>query len=233
MKIIPKVLFALVFAFSPFTMRSQKFTVSPEIGYERTTYHIADSKNNGIGTHIGNGLRLGASAYYTVSNYVFFQSGLYYSHRGGVHMYGVERTGRFPFVKDVKLTTMDFLTLPLTVGYEIGMYSKLRIGISAGGYISSGIGMGNAYFRCTDGEGSAGSIFRDSEFTVSTADGSDRTRITVAGSDRIDSGLMFGAHLRFKNIRLRASYQLGLRKTIFDLGMPRTAAISLAYDFNL
>ncbi|MDE6561869.1 MAG: PorT family protein [Muribaculaceae bacterium] len=233
MKTIKILAAGIVMTGSSLSLQAQHFTLGPEVGYERAAIHIGDTQNKGLSTHTGNGIKIGASAAYDFDNGLFLRSGLYYSHRGGAHLYGLNDTQRFPQVKDIFLKTTDFLTLPLTVGYELPFSTKWGVGVEAGGYIASGLGMGNSFFDLTNNEGSAGSVFKDSQFTVATPDGSDRTRVTIKGSDRIDAGCVFGAHIRFDRIKLRATYQLGLCKTIYDLAMPRTFTLSLAYDFQL
>lgn len=215
------------------TMRAQCFIISPEIGYERVGLNISGNQNQELRLHAGNGLRFGAAAAYKFKNRVFLQSGLYYSHRGGAHLLGIENDSRLPFVKDIRLKTMDFLTLPLTVGYEIAIDGRWGIGLEAGGYMASGVGLGSSFFGCINGEGSAGSIFKDSHFTVASQHGSNRENVTINGSDRMDTGWMVGANVRFDKFKLKATYQFGLLKTIYDMATPRTFTVSLAYDFEL
>ncbi|MDE6547700.1 MAG: PorT family protein [Muribaculaceae bacterium] len=233
MKTIKILAAGIVMTGSSLSLQAQHFTLGPEIGYERASIHIGDTQDKGLSTHTGNGIRIGATAAFEFGNGLFLRSGLYYSHRGGAHIYDINDNPRFPNVKDLFLKTTDFLTIPLTLGYELPFSSKWGVGVEAGGYIASGLGMGNSFFDLTNNEGSAGSVFKDSQFTVATPDGSDRTKVTVKGSDRIDAGCIFGAHIRFDRIKLRATYHLGLCKTIYDLAMPRTFTLSLAYDFKL
>ncbi|MDE5585938.1 MAG: PorT family protein [Muribaculaceae bacterium] len=214
-------------------MQAQYFTVGPEVGYERANHKISGSQYKDVTARSGDGIRIGAAASYVFNNGLFLRSGLYYSHRGGAHLYGLSDNKRFPYVKDIKLKTTDFLTLPLTIGYELTFCEKWGVGIEAGGYVASGLGMGHSFFKCTNNEGSAGSVFDDSLFTVGTPDGYDREKVTINGSDRIDAGCTFGAHVRFDRFRLRANYQLGLCKTIYDMAIPRTFTLSLSYDFKL
>ena len=233
MKILKILAVSIAMIFPFLSLQAQHFTLGPEVGYERAGYHSRNNQDKGLSTHTGNGIRIGATAAYEFSNGLFLRSGFYYSHRGGAHLYGINDSQRFPHVKDILLKTTDFMTLPLTVGYELPFCSRWGVGIEAGGYIASGLGMGNSFFDLTNNEGSAGSVFKDSQFTVATPDGSDRTRVTVKGSDRIDAGCLFGAQIRLDRIKLRATYQLGLIKTIYDIAIPRTFTLSLAYDFKL
>ncbi len=215
------------------SVRAQNVIVSPEVGYERASLHVNGSEHMDITTKTGNGLRIGASVAYEFKNNLLLRSGLSYSYRGGSHIYNLNNIPRLPYVKNVQLKTTEFLTIPLTIGYELSLSSKWGVGIEAGGYIATSIGMGNAFFDCTNGEGSAASVFKDSQFTIATPDGTDRNRVDVKGSDRIDTGLNFGVNVRFDRIKLRANYQLGMHKTIFDMGMPRIFTVSLAYDIKL
>ncbi len=213
--------------------QAQYFTIGPEVGYERANHQINGYQYKDVTAYSGNGIRLGATASYVFKKGLFLRSGLYYSHREGTRMYDLNDNKRFPHIKDIQLKTTDFLTLPLTIGYELPFCSRWGVGIEAGGYVASGVGRGSSFFKCSNSEGSAGAVFKDSEFTVATPDGLDRERVTVKASDRIDAGCTFGAHVRFNRIKLRASYQLGLCKTIYDMAIPRTFSVSLSYDFKL
>lgn len=233
MKITKIIAASIAVAIAPLSLQAQHFTVGPEIGYERAAFHIDNSQGKGVSTHTGNGIRIGAAVAYEFGNGLFLRSGLSYSHRGGAKILGIDDNQRLPFVRNLELKNTDFLTLPLSVGYELPFCQRWGVGIEAGGYLASGLGMGGSHFNLTNNEGSAGSVFSDSHFTVATPDGSDRTPVTINGSDRMDAGCLFGAHVRFNRIKLRASYQLGLCKTIYDMAMPRTFILSLAYDFKL
>lgn len=233
MKKIFTFFFAILAIAAALPAQAQYFTVGPEVGYERANHQISGSLNNDVTARSGDGIRVGATASYVFNNGFFLRSGLYYSHRGGAHIYGVDDSKRLPYVKDIYLKTNDYLTLPLTAGYEIPFCSKWGVGVEAGGYIASGLGMGNSFFDLTNGFGSAGSVFDDSKFTIPTPDGTNLLPVTVKGSDRIDAGCLFGAHVRFNRFKLRASYQLGLCKTIYDMAIPRTFTLSLSYDFKL
>ena len=226
-------IFFLAFIAIALTAQAQYFTIGPEVGYERASLHVGSSKNERITIHTGNGFTIGASAAYKYGNGLFLQSGLRYSRREGTRLYGVSSRSQFPFVKDIEVNTSEFLTIPLTVGYELPIGSNWGIGIKAGGYWSVGLGKGSSFFRCTNGEGSSGSVFDDSLFTVGIPDSDRREKVTINGSDRIDAGCLFGGHIRFKHIKFHASYQLGLCKTIYNMAMPRTITISLSYDFRL
>ena len=233
MKITKVISASIAMAVAPLALQAQHFTVGPEVGYERAAYHIGNHRDNGVSTHAGNGIRIGAAVAYEFSNGLFLRSGLSYSHRGGVHISDIDDQQRFPVVRNIELKNTDFMTLPLTLGYELPFCNRWGIGIEAGGYLASGLGNGSSHFSLTNKEGSAGSVFNGSQFTVATPDGYDRTPVTIKGSDRIDAGCMFGAHVRFNRIKLRATYQLGLCKTIYDMAIPRTFILSLAYDFKL
>lgn len=229
-----KKIFSLILGLTMVTsLQAQNTILSPEVGYERAALQVDGNLCENITAHVGNGLRIGASAAYEFKNHLLLRSGLFYSHRGGTDLRGVDDITRLPHVKNVHLKTTDFLTIPLTVGYDLFYNAKWGFGIETGGYLATGLGMGNAFFDCINGEGSAGSVFKDSQFTVATPDGMDRLRVSVKGSDRVDTGLNFGLNVRFDKIKIRATYQLGLNKTIFDIAKPRTVVLTLAYDFKL
>ena len=98
-------------------MQAQYFTVGPEVGYERAHHYVSDSHHHGVTTRPGDGIRIGAAAAYHFGYGLSLGSGLYYSHRGGAHLYGIDDSDRLPYVKDLFLKDTDYLTLPLTLGY--------------------------------------------------------------------------------------------------------------------
>lgn len=229
--LLTAVLFAVA---STMSLHAQYFTVGPEVGYERANLHAASDEASGrMSAKSGNGFRIGAVASYHFKSGLFLHAGLSYSHRESAAVYGTDGVGSLPFVKDVKIRNMEFLTLPVTVGYEIGLAHGWAVGVEAGAYVGAGLGNGSVMFTNSDGEGNAGSLFGKSEFTHYDTSTGRREPVTIDGSDRIDAGFAFGGNVRFRSVRLRALYQLGLNKTIYDIAVPRTFVLSLCYDFRL
>ncbi|MDE6637143.1 MAG: porin family protein, partial [Muribaculaceae bacterium] len=120
----------------PSSLQAQHFTVGPEVGYERAAYHIVNNRDKGVSTHVGNGIRIGAAVAYEFSNGLFLRSGLSYSHRGGAHISGIDDQQRFSFVRNIELKNTDFMTIPLTLGYELPFCQRWGVGIEAGGYLA-------------------------------------------------------------------------------------------------
>ena len=221
-------IFCFMLAILP--MKAQYFTLGPEVGYERANLQTSC---DGLSTKSGNGFRIGAVAAYNFRNGLFLQSGLAYSHRDHTKIYNVSGLSQFPHVKDIEVRRMEFLTLPLTVGYELSLPKGWGIGVEAGGYVGVGLSDGSTLFRNDGQESSGGSLFEDSTWTFYNEATDNREPVTIKASDRIDAGVTMGGHIRFRQIRLRAYYQLGLNKTIYDIAMPRTFVLSLSYDFKL
>lgn len=210
------------------------FTVGPEVGYEHVSYHASDQT---IGTKGGNGFRIGANATFVMNNGIFIQSGLYYSLKGagdGGKLLNIAGKAQFPtFVKEVELRRIEYLTLPLTIGYEFQLPRNFAIGLNAGGYIASGIGDGSTYFILTDNEENGGNLFDKTEFTHYNPDTNSREPIVIKKSGRIDAGIIVGANVKFKDIQLKVFYQIGMNKTIYDIATPNTLGLALAYNFRL
>ena len=207
------------------------FTIGPEAGYEHAGYH---SGIDGINTGSGNGFRIGANATYNMANGIFLQSGLYYSHRNGGTLGNIAGKSHFPtFVREVELRRMEYITLPLSIGYEFSLPHGFAIGVSAGGYVAAGVGRGSTYFRLTDGESNGGSLFGKTGFTHYVAETDSREHVTIKESGRIDAGVLVGANVRYNAFELKAYYQIGLNKTIYDIAMPRTFGLALSYNFRI
>lgn len=210
------------------------FTVGPEVGYEHVSYQASDQT---IGTKGGNGFRIGANATYVMTNGIFFQSGLYYSLKGagdGGKLLNIAGQAQFPsFVKEVELRRIEYLTIPLTIGYLFQLPRNFAVGLNAGGYIASGIGNGSTNFILTDNEKNGGDLFDDTEFTHYNPNTNSREPIVIKKSGRIDAGIIVGANVKFKDIQLKVFYQIGMNKTIYDIATPNTLGLALAYNFRL
>lgn len=231
MKKTLRVLMAMLAILTCATGYAQNFTLGPEVGYTHSSYALNNKQMSSSGS---NGFRIGANATYEFSNRLFLQSGLYYDYNSGGGLNNIGTAKDFhPYIKAVELKKSEFITLPLEVGYEFQLPSNFGIGIEAGGYIATAIGGGSSHFQMTNGEANGGSLFDKSSFTYFNKDTNTRDKVEINGSDRIDSGFIFGGHIRYHNIRLRAAYQLGLARTIYDIAKPRTLTLTLIYDFKL
>lgn len=222
-------LFAIIMGYAP--GKAQLFSIAPEVGYIHTSYRTSDTN---VSTDGGDGYRIGALVKYNVANGIFMQAGVNYSHVCSGQLNKVNGVAQMPiFVNDVKLKRAEYLTIPFTVGYEFKLPASFGIGLEAGEYIACGLRDGSTLFKCTGQESSGGSLFKHSSFTHYDSDSNKMEPVTINGSDRIDAGLVFGGHIRYRQIRLRATYQLGLVKTIYNIAAPRTFVLSLTYDFKL
>lgn len=213
------------------TATADHFTIGPEAGYEHAAYHACEK---GVDASGANGFRVGVNATYNLSNGMFIQSGLYYSMINGGNLNNIAGKSHFPpFVSNVEIRRAEYLTFPLSIGYEISLPHNFAVGINAGGYIAGGIGDGSTYFRLTDNEGNGGALFGKTEFTHYVEESNSREPVTINKSGRVDAGILLGANVRFKDLELKVFYQLGLNKTIYDIAIPRTCGLALAYNFRL
>lgn len=227
-----KLIFTLLFvSLVSMLSEAQRFTLGPEAGYVYAGYRTSLKE---VGASNGNGFSLGISAMYNFTNGVFLQSGLSYSYINGGSLNNVGDKGKMPkCISDVDLVRIDYLTLPLAVGYEFKFPSGFGIGIKLGGYVATGIDRGSTVFRVEKPNSNGGFLFKDSSFAHYDPETDKVELINVEGSNRIDSGVLYGVNARYKQIRLSACYQMGLVKTIYDIARPSTITLSLAYDFNL
>lgn len=212
-------------------LKAQKFSIGPEIGYESDRYK---SHNKNVSTSNGNGFRIGVNANYNFKDGWFLNAGFAFSHREGAKLKGVSGVGIFPtFVRNVEINKAEYLTLPIVVGYKFTLPHHFGIGLDAGGYISTGIGSGSTQFKLTDQEKNGGSLFHESTFTHYNPESNARDHVTIDASKRIDSGIVIGGRIYYRELCLRAYYQFGLTKTIYDVATPWTCGLSLSYNFEI
>lgn len=133
-------------------------------------------------------------------------------------------------MKDISI---EFLTLPVTVGYTLKI-NKFALGVRAGGYFGLARMPGSSCILYMDnGDGNGSDIFRSTIYSYMGSPETVPTTIFIKRSSPVDAGFAFGASISYWKFKLRADYQLGLNKTIFDMAAPRTFALSLAYEIDL
>lgn len=197
----------------PVSMMGQSWNVGVEAGYVDNTLAVKEYKSTGR-----NGFKLGGEVEYTLGNRISFESGLAYIRKGGgtsgKNMWGSEITS-------VKFEEMNYLQIPLMVGYKFGLGSKFSIKPEVGAYYAVGVG-GHTFVSGTD---AFGQVYEKRVSTFSGAEG-----VPYRPCNRNDGGLAFALNLSYRHFTVKAEYDLGLATaTYYGDGKQRTFSVSLAY----
>ncbi len=229
-----KLLFFFISTFCTLNVYAQYFTVGPEVGYERTNLQIGGlNAKHDITTKGGNGYRIGVIGAYHFPNSVFIETGISYENRRG-KIGNCSNVPRIPYADNIKINRAEFMTLPIMAGYELKFNQHLRLGVSTGPYLSIAIGDGNTYINSwSTNQGDGGPLFTDNTRNIFVNSDSSPEKITIKGSDRIDAGAVFCAYISWHDVRLRALYQFGMVRTIYNMAIPRTFSIGVAYNFKI
>ena len=200
---------------APVGMMAQSWNVGVEAGYVDNTLAVKEYKSTGH-----NGFKLGAEVDYTLGNRISFESGVAYVRKGGgksgKNMWGSEITS-------VKFEAMNYLQIPLMVGYKFGLGSKFSVKPEVGAYYAVGVG-GHTFVSGTD---SFGQPYEKRVSTFSGAEG-----VPYRPCNRNDGGLAFALNLSYSHFTVKAEYDLGLATaSYYGDGKQRTFSVSLAYWF--
>ncbi len=131
-----KTMLALLFMM-PVSVFAQKWNFGVEAGYVNNT--LAVEKYEATAR---NGFKFGANAEYTLSNQISFESGLAYIRKGANLFIGYRD---FIKIESIKFSEMDYIQIPLMVGYKLKLGNGFSLKPEAGGYFSLGIG-GNSFY---------------------------------------------------------------------------------------
>lgn len=164
------------------------------------------------------GYNAGIIADYNFSESIFFRTGLDFTSKGAKHKTDYQQ-------RDYHL---NYLQLPLSLGYRIAATENINLTVSAGAYLAYGVYARKKYTAhswC-----GTPPVAPDVEWTSKGFDDS--------GMRAFDSGLLGGIGIEYKQYMLLIGYELGLYNTMsgkYDGGDPswknRNWSFSLGYRF--
>lgn len=200
-------------AAAPFGLNAQTWNFGVDAGYVRNTMSVSEGK-----AFARNGFKFGANAEFTLQNHLAFESGIDFIRKGatvtGSHMYGKN-------VTKVDYAQMDYLQIPLMIGYKFNLKHGFSIKPQLGVYYAVGVG-GYSFISGID------AFNQQYEARVSTFGGS--TQPAFRPCDRNDAGLTFAANITWKHIGVHIEYDYSLTPTAYyGNGKQRTFSISLSH----
>lgn len=208
-------LFLIALFAIPANIMAQSWNFGVEAGYVNNTLAVSEYHSKAR-----SGFKFGIDAGYQLSNKICFDSALAYIRKGattsGNQMLGSE-------IYSIKFSEMDYLQIPLMIGYNFDLGHNFSIKPSVGGYYAIGVG-GDSF---VDGVDPFNQLYTK---RVSTFSGNDGTPYRPC--NRNDGGLAFALNIGYRNFSVKAEYDLGLATTsYYGNGKQRTISVSLAYRF--
>ncbi len=196
---------------------AQKWNFGIEAGYVNNTLAVDRYE-----VTARNGFKFGTNAEYTLSNHISFESGLAYIRKGANIFIGYRD---FIKIESIKFSEMDYIQIPLMVGYKFKLGSGFSIKPEVGGYFSLGIG-GNSFYTEYDNNN------KPFDTRVKTFKSSilPNKYPQYRRCNRIDAGLSAALNINYRHFTLKAEYDLGLAtSTYYGSGKQRTFSVSLGY----
>lgn len=167
------------------------------------------------------GFMVGLTAGYVFPQNWVLESGLSYQRKGGSLSGNMVLNG----LQLLDIDKMDYLHLPLTVGYRICLADEWTLIPKVGGYFAGGL----------QAKGKVAAFDKFGQPFIGTADFFKDSQLPVdyRTFNRCDGGFQFGLDLSFRKFRLGVGYQLGLAHiaSSYDPELyNRTLSLSIGYN---
>lgn len=118
---------------------------------------------------------------------------------------------------------MDYLQLPVMIGYKFNLGNYFSIKTSVGSYYAVGV----RGYALIDGVDAFNQPYTERTSTFSGSNGT-----AYRPYNRNDGGLAFALNLGYRNFSIKAEYDLGLATaTHYGNGKQRTFLVSIGYCF--
>lgn len=206
-------LFLIVLFAIPADIMAQSWNFGIEAGYVNNTLDVSEYKATARSS-----FKFGLDAEYQLANKICLESGLAYIRKGattsGIRLSGTE-------INSIKFAEMDYLQLPVMIGYKFNIGNHFSIKPSVGGYYAVGVGG----YALIDGVDAFNQPYTERTSTFSGTNGT-----AYRPCNRNDGGLAFALNIGYRNFSIKAEYDLGLATaTHYGNGKQRTFSVSLAY----
>ncbi len=201
----------------PVSSFAQKWNFGIEAGYVNNTLAVEEYKSTAR-----NGFKFGANAEFTLSNHISFESGVAYIRKGATTSGDNMRSQR---ISSIKFAEMNYLQIPLMIGYKVNLGSGFSIKPEVGGYFAVGLN-GHSFISGINNYNQPYEA-RVETFSHNYANNG---VAPYRPSKRADGGLAFALNVNYRHFTLKAEYDLGLATTTYyGNGKQRTFSISIGY----
>lgn len=198
-----------------------------QIGYGLEAGYVSNSiASSDLDSKYKAGFAVGLVLDYTLSNNVLLETGLSYQKKGS-KLYKLDK----PIFGMTELdATMNYLEMPLWIGYKIKNDSKWVITPKLGAFLAIGLD-GKGTLHGGDFQTSAGwsNVFDDNIVSIENHNYSYRS------FNRFDMGIRLGVNIAYSKYYLTTSYDWGLLETHSTFGKKmenRTWLLALGYKFK-
>lgn len=210
-----RLFFFILLVFVHYCCNAQKLNYGIEVGYLNNYLSVDNYQSKSK-----NGFLVGGLVEINPIKGVTVESGISFLRKAGEikgpHLLGSE-------LSKIKLSQMDYLRIPLTVGYKF-RFSDFSIRPGIGGYYAVGIN-GDSFVSGIDKFG------QPYEARVSTF--SDGYGKPYRPCNRNDAGVIFSLNANYKHFGIRLNYDMALTTaSYYGDGKHRSFIISLAYWFK-
>ncbi len=200
---------------APVSSFAQKWNFGIEAGYVNNTLAVEEYKSTAR-----NGFKFGANAEFTLSNHISFESGVAYIRKGATTSGDNMRSQR---ISSIKFAEMNYLQIPLMIGYKVNLGSGFSIKPEVGGYFAVGLN-GHSFISGINNYNQPYEA-RVETFSHNYANNG---VAPYRPSKRADGGLAFALNVNYRHFTLKAEYDLGLATTTYyGNGKQLTVSISI------
>lgn len=197
----------------PFGVKAQTWNFGIEAGYVNSDLSVGNYK-----AASRSGFKFGANADFTLHNNISFESELSYIRKGAIITgENIQNTA----ISSIKLAEMDYLQIPVMVGYKFNLSNEISLKPELGGYFAVGIN-GDSFVTGVD------SFNQPYEKRVRTFSGANG--VPYRPCNRVDGGLSFAINAKWHHIGVKVEYDLGIATSSFyGNGKQRCLSTAIIY----
>lgn len=172
------------------------------------------------------GINAGLTANYTFKNHIVCETGIRISDKGSDELKNFDPQWQH-FVAKLTLDRMNYLEIPLMIGYQFKLTKSVHITPKAGAYCAIGLNGKGFIENADDTFGCIIDSFQDNKLTLGNGE-----EETFTKYDRMDYGLSIAAEIKFKQIVCRIAYGRSFSpifNTYDSANKHQTLSMSLGY----
>lgn len=209
-----KNLFFITMLLCCISVHSQNWNYGIEVGYTNNKFHTKSLSSKGQ-----SGFKIGGIIDYNFKSNILIETGIAYERKGGI-LEGNNIASQK--ISQIEASNIDYLNIPVSVGYKMNIKNKILFIPQIGWFLNIGV-QGSGLLSGMDNYNQPYTMGIDIFSTPSISQ--------YRPFNRIDTGPIFCLNLQYKKVRLKCSYELGIKPIHSIYGSPqnRTVGASIAY----
>ena len=209
-----KNLFFITMLFGCISAYSQHWGYGIEVGYTNNRL-----QTKAIGSKPLSGFKVGGIIDYNFKSRILIETGIAYERKGGI-LEGNHIASQK--ISRIEASHIDYLNAPVSVGYKMNIKNKMLFIPQIGWFFNIGV-QGSGLLSGVDNYNQPYTMGIDIFSTSNTNQ--------YRPFSRTDTGPIFGFNIQYKKVRLKCSYELGIKPIHPIYGNPknRTVGASVAY----